>query len=263
MFQTPTTRGWKKLYDQGKLRPPMTSFWETKPVEELYNLANDPDEVRNLALSPVHRAVLDRLRKAQRDLAIRIRDVGFLPEDEIHRRGQGLTPYEMGHDDHRYPMETIMAAAELASSLEKNAEAELAQMLRNGDSAVRYWGAMGILMRGADAVNAARPTLRKALADSSPSVRVVAAHALAQYANDEDVTKSLDVLLELARLDQNGIYVSMLALNALDELDDKAKDASDAIKNLPKDDPAVHPRMKDYIPDLIDKTLADLKGYAD
>ncbi|HTM48557.1 MAG TPA: sulfatase, partial [Bryobacteraceae bacterium] len=46
MFQTPTTSVWKKLYDEGKLQPPKTYFWETKPPEELYDLENDPDEVR-------------------------------------------------------------------------------------------------------------------------------------------------------------------------------------------------------------------------
>ena len=49
MFQTPTTRVWKQLYDAGKLKPPQTYFWETQAAEELYDLQNDPDEVKNLA----------------------------------------------------------------------------------------------------------------------------------------------------------------------------------------------------------------------
>ena len=31
MFQTPTTQVWKRLYDEGKLAPPQTCFWERKP----------------------------------------------------------------------------------------------------------------------------------------------------------------------------------------------------------------------------------------
>ncbi|MFT5130058.1 MAG: arylsulfatase A-like enzyme, partial [Rhodothermales bacterium] len=38
MFQTPTTRRWRELYDAGALKPPQTFFWETKPAEELYDL---------------------------------------------------------------------------------------------------------------------------------------------------------------------------------------------------------------------------------
>src|SRR5262249_17090738 len=64
MFETPTTRVWKQLYDQGKLRPPQTYFWEPRQPEELYDLTSDPDEVKNLAAVPENRATLERLRQA-------------------------------------------------------------------------------------------------------------------------------------------------------------------------------------------------------
>ena len=259
MFQTPTTRLWKELYDQGKLTPPKTFFWETKPAEELYDLENDPDEVNNLADSPQHREILGRLRRAQQDLAMRIRDVGFLPEGEIHSRSEGSTPYEMGRDDRKYPVKKIMAAAELASSLKKEAVPELVKAFGDDDSAVRYWAAMGILMRGRDAVSAARDSLDEALGDTSPHVRVIAAQALGQYGSDEDAAKALQVLLELAPLDANGVYVSVLALNALDAMDERAKGALETIRALPQKDPAVTQRMRAYVPNLIRKTTADLE----
>jgi uncharacterized sulfatase len=259
MFQTPTTRVWKALYDQCKLVPPQTYFWETKPPEELYDLENDPDEVNNLADSPERQEILKRLRKALQEWMIEVRDVGFLPEDEIHSRSESSSPYEMGHDDKKYPLKRIMATAELASFLEEGTVPRLARSFRDDDSAVRYWAVMGILMRGAEAVRVAKSTLHEALSDVSPSVRVIAAEALGRYGDEEDVAKALEVLIDLARIDENGVYVSVSALNALDALGDKARRVADVIRTLPKDDPMVHPRMKDYVPRLLEEIMGDFE----
>jgi arylsulfatase A-like enzyme len=259
MFVTPTTQVWKDLYDQGKLEPPKTFFWETKPAEELYDLENDPDEVNNLADSPDHQKILARLRKAQEDKALEIRDVGFLPEGEIHSRAEGSTPYEMGHDEARYPIKKIIAAAELASSLKPGVTGELVKLFEDEDSAVRYWAAMGILMRGTDAVNATKPALNRALADDSPHVRVIVAQALGQYGSESDAARAVSVLMELAPLDTNGVFVSILALNALDALDEKAQSVADTIGTLPSQDPATPRRMRSYVGRLIEKTRADLE----
>jgi len=258
MFITPTTQVWKRLYDEGKLKPPQTYFWETKPAEELYDLQNDPDEVNNLAASPDHQEVLQRLRKAQQDLALNIRDVGFLPEGEIHERSQGSTPYEMGHDETKYPMEKIFAAAELASSLKKGVLPELLKAMQDDDSAVRYWGAMGVLMRAPEAVGEAKDVLHRALKDDSPYVRCVAAEALGRYGSDEDAAAAVKVLLKLSSLDDNNVYVCMLALNALDKLDNRAAGALDEIKALPTKGPTP-PRTGGYVSRLLEKTIADLE----
>jgi arylsulfatase A-like enzyme len=259
MFQTPTTRVWKELYDQGKLKPPKTYFWEKKPPEELYDLGKDPDEVSNVADSAVYRTVLTRLREAHWEHTLEIRDVGFLPEDEIHSRSKGSTPYEVGHDDQPYPMKEIMATAELASSLEPGATAELLKALEDEDSAVRYWAAMGILMRGTSAVKTSRKMLHRALDDDSPSVRVIAARALGEYGDNRDLQRVLPLLLELARLDRHGVYVSMLSLNALDALGQKAAPLKADIKALPTKDPSVNPRMQTYVPRLIERILQNLE----
>ncbi len=251
MFQTPTTQVWKRLYDQGKLEPPKTHFWETKPAEELYDLQEDPDEVNNLANSAEHQEVLLRLRQAQREWAREIRDLGFLPEGEIHSRSQGTTPYEMGRDEDRYPMAKIMAMAETAASLNSDVLGQLTEGLADNDSAVRYWAAMGMLMRG----TVAREPLLAALDDSSPYVRIVAAETLARYGNRSDLDSSLPVLVDLAAVDRHGLMVSIAALNALDELDEKARNHRDAIARLPKKAPRISPRQGFYVQRLIERIL--------
>ncbi len=259
MFQTPTTRVWKSLYDAGELQPPRTYFWETKPPEELYDLREDRDEVNNLADSPRHAEILERLRAAERDWVLRIRDLGFLPEYEIHERAGERAPYGMGHDPQAYPLKRILPVAEAAASLRREETPRLIDALADSDSAVRYWGAMGLLMRGEPAVAAARKALHEALSDASPVVRIVAAQALAQYGDDSDIEAGLPVLLTHADIQQQGVYLAMLALNALDALDERAAGVQEKIAALPRKADSTPGRMGAYVGNLIDKTLADLR----
>ncbi|MFH1719398.1 MAG: sulfatase-like hydrolase/transferase [Planctomycetota bacterium] len=260
MFQTPTTQKWKQLYDEGKLNAAQRRFWERKPPEELYDLQTDPDEVKNLADSPEHKEVLQRLRKVQQQWVRDIRDLGFLPEDEIHSRAKGTTPYEMGHDAKKYPMEKIISTAETASMLKPKAVPKLVKAMADKDSAVRYWGAMGILMREHAGVKEARDTLVRAMKeDSSGSVRAIAAHALGQYGSDADAAEALEILVELASADKHSVFVAMLAVTALDDMDGRAKSARERIAALPRKAKNAPPRTGNYIGGLIEKTLADIE----
>jgi uncharacterized sulfatase len=135
MFQTPTTRVWKELFDAGKLRAPQTFFWEPKPPEELYDLLDDHDEVRNLAHSAQHLKILATLRKANRAHQLRVRDVGFLPEAEMHRRSRGSTVYELGHNHAKFPLKRVLATAEAASSLRGDALPRLQKALTDSAAA--------------------------------------------------------------------------------------------------------------------------------
>jgi uncharacterized sulfatase len=256
MFQTPTTRVWKRLFDEGKLNAVQSKFWQTKPAEELFDLTQDPDEVRNLAEEPAHRATLERLRKAQREWAAQIRDVGFLPEGEIHSRSEGSSPYDAGHDEKRVPLTRIVAAAESAASLKSADMPQLIKALADSDSAVRYWAAMGILMRGAGGLAKARPAIEKALADPSIYVRIVAAETLGRYGSAADLAKALDVLVAAAPADRNGGYVSLFALNALDELGAKAKPAKAAIQATNLVDPKTEERSRNWSESIAKRLLA-------
>jgi hypothetical protein len=258
MFQTPTTRVWKEMYDAGKLNQAQSRFWQTKPPEELYDLEMDRDEVNNLAASAGHRATLERLRKAQQGFEAEVRDVGFLPEGEIHTRSQGSSPYEVGHDDKRYPFARVMAAAELASWEKPEALPQLQKALQDPDSAVRHWAMLGILMRGADGLEKARTVVEKSLADASPYVRITAAETLGRYGTDADLRKALAVLLELAPADRNGAYVSLFALNALDSIGPKAKSALGAIESMNPVDAKAEERAQKYGENIVAKLRKDL-----
>jgi arylsulfatase A-like enzyme len=258
MFQTPTTRVWHQLFQDGRLPAHQAAFWLPKPPEELYDVSLDPDQVRNLAAHPDHQTTLRQMREAMRDHALRIRDLGFLPEPEIHSRSGNTTPYQLAQDDKRYPLPRILATAERASNRNPDEIPALRNALEDPDSAIRYWAAIGFLIRGPEAVRDARDPLRHALRDTSPSVRVAAAEALAHHGNPSDVEAALPLLIDHANVDHHGLYVAIAALNAIDDLDHKAAPHSDTIRNLPRKHPSIPPRIGDAINRLVDKILLDL-----
>ena len=251
MFETPTTRVWKKLFDEGKLTPEQAHFWQPKPAEELYDLENDRDEVHNLATSPAHQTILQELRQAHKNHVLAIRDTGFLTEAEAHRRAKGTTIYEMGHDRAKYDLETIFAMADLATSRRPEVLPQLKEALKSSDSGVRYWGASGMQILGADAVHASGGELRQTLSDSSPSVRIAAAWALGQYGKPDDLSVALTTLEKLAPPDKTSAYVSVFALNVIDALGVKAAPLADKLKNMPVKDPKAPERANGYVNRLI------------
>ena len=259
MFQTPTTRVWHDLYHAGKLNAAQSIFWQTKPAEELYDLEADPDEVNNLASSKDHSDVMKRMRRAHRSWAAEVRDVGFLPEAEIHSRAGDDSPYEVGHDNSRYNFNAIFKAANAASRKGKKTTEQLPGLIRSDDSAVRYWAAMGYLIRGKNGVRKGREVLVAALEDKSPSVRIIAAEALGRYGKNLEAKRAAKVLMQYADPAKNGICLSMLALNALDVIGEHANPHREAIAKMARIDPKANPRMRNYANRLIGRITSKSK----
>lgn len=214
MFETPTTQVWKTMFDAGRLTPVQSMFWHPKPPEELYDLLRDPDALRNLAGAPAHAAVAGRLREALYRHMADTRDLGVLPEADMHARRGARTPYELALDDRAFPVARILAAAHRASSASTGAST-LRSALADDDPAVRYWAAAGLRLRGEKAVRAAGANLRRRLLDAAPTVRVAAAEALVRWGSERDRENGLQVLLSCADHRAHGHHVAILALDAI------------------------------------------------
>jgi arylsulfatase A-like enzyme len=74
----------KRLYAEGKLTPEQAHFMAPRrPAEELYDLAADPHEVRDLAGKSEHRATLEKLRGILGRWIRETGDQGAIPEKKI------------------------------------------------------------------------------------------------------------------------------------------------------------------------------------
>ena len=84
--QIPMNKHLIELDAEGKLEGDAAyMFMKTKPLEELYDLKNDPYEVHNLANDPAHAEKLKLLRSQLSQWQASIKDRGFTPESEIIR----------------------------------------------------------------------------------------------------------------------------------------------------------------------------------
>ncbi len=212
-----------RLAAEGKLNDVQIAYaGPNKPREELYDALADPHQINNLAGSPEHQEVLDRMRQVHRRWVLGTRDLGFLPEADAWRRSAGTTPYAMARQRGVFPLPRIAAAADLVGN--PDALPRQVELLADDDPAVRYWAAVGLRAQGTAAADA-RESLAAALGDPSPTVRVEAAGVL--VALDEDAA-ALEVLT--AALESESDDVALHAARTLQLLGAQARPALPAME---------------------------------
>ncbi|TWT66549.1 sulfatase-like hydrolase/transferase [Allorhodopirellula solitaria] len=237
MFQTPTTRIWKEMFDAGKLNEVQSQAWQTKAVEDLFDLQSDPDEVNNLADSPEHQEKLAELREATRDWMQSTRDLGLLTEAEMHRRTKDVAPRTYALSD-QFDVDSLLSAAWDASdawrACDDDVIAKMTELCSSEDSGVRFWGTRGLALGleahrdalSSQAATGATQTLADLLEDSNPSVRLAAADGLIQVDNEQLQAAAATELMRLSDLPSEGYYVGIAALNVVDVHRDVVQDAT-------------------------------------
>ena len=209
MYEMPTMKVWAELKRLGKLEGPPALFMEdTKPVEELYDVQNDPFEINNLATDPQHTETLIRMREALAEWMHNIRDLGLLPESEMYKQANGRSFYDLGKDNYTLPQAGLDAE----------------------DAAGRFWGVMRLYQQQKETAPAWLDKLAAMLADPSPAVRVAAAGLLHRYRPE----KAMPVLIQ--ELQSPDEWVRLQAANEIDPLGEAAKPALDIFRKL-VDDP--------------------------
>ncbi|MGK7395399.1 MAG: sulfatase-like hydrolase/transferase [Candidatus Cyclobacteriaceae bacterium M3_2C_046] len=205
----------RKYREEGQLPPAAENMWQSKPVEELYDLANDPLELNNLAAQPAYQNRKEALKKALHEWILESRDVGFLFEPEMMIRGRSSTVYEMAQDRDQYDLPAILKAAEMVGTASL---AELTAQLDHPDNGVRFWAVMGLQALGKEAQTSVE-ALNQKLSDPSPSVAILAAETLCHL--NACSSRALDVLGN--NLQDDRPWLALQAARSVELIEAKAK----------------------------------------
>lgn len=230
----PSMRSWYAEFTAGRCNAIQAAYWNPKPGEEFYRIADDPHEVHNLIGSAEHAERISRLRDALHAEILATRDVGFIPEGMFPRlAGQG-TIRDYAQSD-AYPLARILPLANQASDRNPGRLPGFLAALDDPHPVIRYWGAMGCLILGEEA-RPARDKLMARLKDDFADVRVVACESLAILGELKTAIAGLAEVLKSGNL-----HEALAALNSIDALQQAGKlpraQAQELVRNIKLPEP--------------------------
>lgn len=169
-----------------------TLFAEKRQPEELYDVENDPFEVKNLAHDPKYKNVLDELRQKTKQEILRIYDTGFMPEPEMNRLSEKSTPYEIARNEELFPLAEILNTCDLMINPDVSAD-EIIQKMNDENGFVRYWAVIS-----AESLEKYQPEilaqLHQMLNDDFATVQIEAAKTLIKAGETNAVGKILEYM---------------------------------------------------------------------
>jgi hypothetical protein len=98
----PMMKEFLQLKDAGSLDEYQMAWFKSKPVEELYDLEADPDELHNIAGDAKYREKLDEMRNAFQQWTKQVGDMSDIPETEMIWQwwnGKSGNPSQATRDD--------------------------------------------------------------------------------------------------------------------------------------------------------------------
>lgn len=213
----------------GALTPAQLAYaGPSKPIEEFYDCANDPQNVRNLALQKLtvgQQRALDAHRDAFVRERIRLQDPGPLPESEMWKwvRNEGRPLYDVlrGKTAHRPSLGRAWAAADLVGTAKPD---QLRKLLKSDDPSERYWAIIGLRQAGYSDYE----QVVQHLEDVASSVRIDTADWLARSPKHREAALAV-LVRELAHKDW---WVALRACRAIELLGKEAVAAKPAMRRL-------------------------------
>ncbi|MDA7904618.1 hypothetical protein N9B45_02830 [bacterium] len=242
LWRMKATQAWDQHHREGKTDAVTGRFFGTKPMEELYDTAADPDNIDNLIDDPKYTSDVKRLSKALDQWQVEKFDSGLIPESEVVKRSEdcGKTIYEMVRDPSLYDLRAYQAAAAMA--LENNPKnlPVFYENLNADDSGVRYWAVVGCFnLQEGNSIDLAK--MKACLKDKSHHVQAMAAWILYRAGDQESAQACWNRLLA------GSSYASLKVLNIIDWIGDGAEPYSEAMKKCEFSHQGYVPNMKENL----------------
>jgi hypothetical protein len=193
-----------------------------KPIEELYDLVNDPDQMNNLAYKQEYNEQLLSMRQEVHKNMIDLTDGGLIPEQLLKKMAIGTTAYEVIHNKDLYPLKDILDIC--SKMLDEEVKAEDYYTYLQGDNPIiRYWGIQGIYAVGIyDSIVASK--LKELLKDESVAISLAAAETIIALTLDEtDIVQAKEVLIDCLNCETD-VLVPLETIDCIDRLGESVKD---------------------------------------
>lgn len=228
LFNAPSAQSWEDaFYAQETNRVQSRAFWE-KPVEEFYDTENDPWEINNLIDDPGYARIIDQMREAEEQWMQDVRDVGLIPETEYSEYMGDGSMYDYMRSE-ECPFDELLAAAQLATSPGDGEIGAYIENLGSSNSAIRYWGAVGLLIHRENA-QPAMPALEEACNDESGAVATIAAETLYRLGEEQLAWDTYTRIMKDS--ETYGMEDRNFALNSVDAVNSQSPEIIEAVKTF-------------------------------
>ncbi len=242
LFQTPATQAWWRAYQGGDLPVRHRRYWQPRQIEELYDLRNDPAELVNLIADPAYADDLKRLRLVNREHLLRIEDLGFVPEAELHRLVSGQSPRRLFAANSSEQMQAWMEAAEQA-----------ANPVATEDPIRQFWALQSWLTNKPFVSAKQMEGVAELMAAESLSVAIAAAEYLAtHFADLPQAAAARARLIEIADPNYESLYAAVAAWNAIQRVKSWSSQELKLIRALPTAADGYPRPLQSYLPRLLE-----------
>lgn len=202
----------RSAYEANPDDPVAAWYFEYKPVEELYDLQNDPQELSNLAGDPAYGETLKLMRAELSRQQNRIGDLGSIPEGLLFAwREEYGSEYAIRTNQRQL----VDAAWAILRKLHLLSVEGFSDYVTDDNAAVRYWAAIGLGNRAAAEAEhiRIRAALDQLLRDPEVTVQIAAARGLLLLGDSEQALAVLSAVIQDRSLHWIHHLDAMLALD--------------------------------------------------